>query len=81
MKLICIPAYDVEDTIFDIVKSSLPFCDKVIVCDDGSRDKTAQLAKNAGAIVISHKKNMGYGAAIITLFDVAKKDHADAIRC
>ena len=75
MKLACIPAYNEEAHIQDIVKKSLPHVDKVVVCDDGSTDNTAKIAKDAGAIVIS-QKNQGYGAAISTLFDYARKENA-----
>ncbi|MGI0027526.1 MAG: glycosyltransferase family 2 protein [Nitrosopumilaceae archaeon] len=77
MKLVCIPAFDEEKSIGDVVKKSLQYADKVIVCDDGSKDNTAKIAKESGAQVISHKKNAGYGAAIITLFDFARKESAD----
>ena len=77
MNLVCIPAYNEENTIGGIVKKSLQYCNKVIVCDDGSTDRTAKVAKENGAQVISHKKNEGYGAAIITLFDIARKENAD----
>ena len=77
MKVICIPAYNEEKVIGDIVKRSLAYADKVIVCDDGSTDSTAKAAKENGATVISHKKNQGYGAAIITLFDRARQEDAD----
>lgn len=76
MKLLaCIPAYNEEPYIQDVVKKSLLHVDKVIVCDDGSTDNTAKIAKDAGAIVIS-QKNQGYGAAIATLFDYARKESA-----
>lgn len=75
MKLACIPAYNEEKYIQDVIKKSLPHVDKVIVCDDGSTDNTAKIAKEAGAVVIS-QKNQGYGAAIITLFDYARKENA-----
>ncbi len=75
MKLACIPAYNEESYIQDVIKKSLPHVDKVVVCDDGSTDNTAKLAKDAGAIVIS-QKNQGYGAAIATLFDYARKENA-----
>ncbi|MGI0010191.1 MAG: glycosyltransferase family 2 protein, partial [Nitrosopumilaceae archaeon] len=77
MKLVCIPAFDEEKTIGDIVKKSLQYVDKVIVCDDGSKDNTAKIAKENGAQVISHQKNEGYGAAITTLFEAARKENAD----
>ncbi len=79
MKLVCIPAYNEEKIIGDIVKRSLEHADKVIVCDDGSADNTAKIAKESGAIVILHKKNQGYGAAIITLFDRARQENADVM--
>jgi len=75
LKLACIPAYNEESHIQDVIKKSLPHVDKVVVCDDGSTDNTAKLAKDAGAIVIS-QKNQGYGAAIATLFDYARKENA-----
>lgn len=77
MKIVCIPAFDEEKTIGDIVKKSLQCADKVIVCDDGSKDDTAKIARQSGAQVISHTKNEGYGAAIITLFEAARKENAD----
>lgn len=75
--LVCIPAYNEEKVIGDIVKRSLAHADKVIVCNDGSTDSTARVAKESGATVISHKKNEGYGASIITLFDRAREENAD----
>ncbi len=77
MKLACIPAYNEESHIENLVKSAKNYVDSVIVCDDGSTDDTASIAKNAGAIVISHKVNQGYGAAIISLFDYARKNNAE----
>jgi len=77
MNLICIPAFNESDFIENVVKESLEYVDKVIVCDDGSTDDTANLAKAAGAIVISHKKNKGYGAAITTLFNYARDEKAE----
>ncbi len=59
------------------MKKTLRYVDKVIVCDDGSTDNTAALAKKAGAIVISHKTNLGYGASISTLFDYCRKNNAE----
>lgn len=76
MKIACIPAYNEELSIQDIIKKSLLHVDNVVVCDDGSTDDTAKLAKEAGAIVLSHNKNQGYGAAIATLFDYARKQNA-----
>ena len=75
MKFACIPAYNEEDTIQKIVTKSLPHVDRVVVCDDGSTDNTAKIARDAGAIVIS-QSNQGYGAAISSLFDYSRKENA-----
>ena len=77
LKIACIPAYNEEKYIGNLVESAKKYVDKVIVCDDGSTDNTAQLAKKAGATIISHKKNKGYGAAITTLFDYARKENVN----
>ena len=75
MNIACIPAYNEENHIGDVIKKSLLYVDQVVVCDDGSKDETAKIAKSAGAIVIS-QKNQGYGAAISTLFDYARRNNA-----
>jgi len=77
MKLACIPAYNEESHIENLVTSAMNYVDSVIVCDDGSTDDTAKIAKKAGAIVISHKTNKGYGAAIISLFEYAREKNAE----
>ena len=79
MKIACIPAYNEESNIESLVKSSQNHVDTVIVCDDASTDNTAYLAKKAGAIVISHKTNQGYGASIISLFNYARENNAEVM--
>ena len=79
MKLVCIPAFNEEKTIGEIVEKSLLFADKVIVCNDGSTDKTEERARKKGAVIINHKKNLGYGAAIISLFEVARKQNTEIV--
>ena len=64
--LVCIPAYNAESTIFKAVKQCQKFADLVLVINDGSSDNTASLAKDAGADVVNHKQNRGYGSAIKT---------------
>ena len=66
-----IPAYNEEKTIANVVKEAKKFVDLVIVVDDGSRDATATVAEEAGAVVVRHPRNMGYGAAVKTLMRAA----------
>ena len=79
LKLACIPAFNEEKPIVDVIKKSLKYVDKVIVCDDGSSDSTSEQAKNAGAIVIKNEKNMGKGNAMKSLFKYAKDVDADIV--
>jgi len=48
--------------------------DHVVVIDDGSKDRTSEMAKLAGAEVIRHTKNMGKGVALRTGFLHAGKN-------
>ncbi len=64
--LIC--AYDEEKRISNVVKESLKYVPNILVVNDGSKDKTAYLAEEAGAIVLSHETNKGKGAAFKTGF-------------
>ena len=75
--MVGIPAYNEAKSIGSIVKNALSYCNEVIVCDDGSIDDTAKEAKAAGAIVVRHQVNKGYGAAIKTLFETAKERDSD----
>ncbi len=59
-----IPAYLEEKHIDDVVRRTLKQLANVVVVDDGSNDRTAEQAKNAGADVIVHKQNRGKGESI-----------------
>ena len=64
---IIIPALNEEGTILSVVESIRRYTDaEIVVIDDGSRDRTAEKAKAAGATVIRHPFNMGYGVALQT---------------
>jgi glycosyltransferase involved in cell wall biosynthesis len=51
----------------------------VIVCDDGSSDMTELIASSLGAHVVKHEKNLGYGSAIKTIFNEARKINGDIL--
>lgn len=63
-----IPAYREERFIADVVRRTRAQLDAVLVIDDGSGDRTGELARAAGAEVITHPANQGKGAAIQTGF-------------
>jgi len=65
---IIIPAYNEEQGIVSVIKALHNIAEKceIIVVDDGSSDNTRKLASEAGAIVIHHPYNKGYGAALKT---------------
>ena len=74
-----IPAFNEERTIAKLVLEAQKHVDVVLVCDDGSTDCTAEIAERMGADVIRHEKNLGYGAAIKTLFTMARELSADVL--
>lgn len=75
----CIPAYNEENSIRKTIYEVSQFVDKVVVCDDGSNDKTSSVAESAGAFVIKHSKNQGKGAAMKSLFEFAKSASFDVM--
>lgn len=75
----CIPAYNEEKTIAQVVLVAQRHVDMVVVCDDGSSDLTAEIARRMGATVIRHEDNLGYGGAIRSLFKKARDLGADVM--
>jgi glycosyltransferase involved in cell wall biosynthesis len=74
-----IPAFNEENSIARVVMEAQKFADAVIVCDDGSTDLTAEIAERLGADVVQHERNLGYGAAIRSLFERAREFGADIL--
>ena len=69
--LAVIPCYNEEATIGSIILKARQYVNEILVVDDGSIDDTARIAKNGGAIVISHKSNQGKSSSIKTGFKYA----------
>jgi hypothetical protein len=77
--LVLIPAYNEAGKIAGVVErvhSSAPTGD-ILVVNDGSTDATARIAAGAGAMVVSHPFNMGYGVAIQTGYKYALQHDYD----
>ncbi len=66
-----IPAYNEESTIAEIVATlrAVDLIEEVIVVSDGSVDRTAEMARQAGARVIEHQGNLGKAAAMKSGFE------------
>ena len=77
--VIGIPAYNEEKNIAKIIVKLQNIANKIIVCNDGSTDLTSEISNKMGAIVINHPKNLGYGAAIKSLFSKARELDADVL--
>jgi len=79
------PFWNEEGNIENVIKKAVPIAEElatkweILMIDDGSSDKTLEIAKNLSnkdsrLITISHNKNRGYGAALKTGFVNAKYD-------
>jgi len=77
--LACMPAHNEESTIAGVIVRAKKHVDRIVVCDDGSSDATAEIASGLGAVVLRHERNIGYGAALKTLFDFAQGTPADIV--
>ena len=76
-----IPAYREEKHIQDVVKRTLPHVAEVLVIDDGSADRTGDLAREAGARVLVNSPNLGKGATLVVGLDNLFAAGYDAVVC
>jgi len=77
--IIGIPAYNEEKNIASMVLKLKESADKIIVCNDGSTDLTGKISEELNVITIHHKENLGYGAAIRSIFLKAKELGGDIL--
>src|SRR4051794_16660921 len=67
--LLAIPVYNEERHVERVLAEVRRYAGHVVVIDDGSTDGTAALlAKQDGVEVITHPRNRGYGAALVSAF-------------
>src|SRR3989344_2700198 len=74
-----IPAYNEGKNIASIVKKTKKYVDNVLVVDDGSKDKTKEIAEKSGAFELRHIINVGKGSALKTGCDYAIRKGAKFI--
>jgi glycosyltransferase involved in cell wall biosynthesis len=80
MKTACIiPALNEEATIGEVLKETMKYVDDVVIVDDGSSDRTADIARGMGAHVVRHQMNKGVGAAFSTGVKEVLKMGADVV--
>lgn len=77
--IVGLPAYNEEKYIGSLVLQARQYADRVIVVDDGSTDYTNKVARLAGATVVQHPTNQGYGSAIRSILAEAKNQNADIL--
>ncbi len=69
--VVAIPTYNEEVAIASLVLAAREYADKVVVIDDGSSDRTVELAKKAGAVVFENGENRGKGFSVQKAFSYA----------
>jgi len=74
-----VSAFNEEKTIARVVLEALKYAGRVVVCDDASTDLTGDIAERLGADVVRHERNLGYGAAVQSLFRRARELNADVL--
>jgi glycosyltransferase involved in cell wall biosynthesis len=74
------PAYNAERTLASTLADMPPGCvDEVILVDDGSTDRTVEVARDMGLTVIAHERNRGYGGNQKTCYREALARGADVV--
>lgn len=76
---VIIPAFNEENSIAKVIRE-IPahFIDEIIVVNNNSTDKTANVSAEAGATVL-HESRQGYGAACLKGIEYLKKKNADIV--
>jgi glycosyltransferase involved in cell wall biosynthesis len=78
---VVIPCFNEEANIVGLVREVRRLIRTVFVVDDGSTDRTASLAAEAGAVVISHPQRNGKGASLMRGFLMARERGFSHVLC
>lgn len=78
--IVVMPAYNAEKTLEKTIKDFPPhLIYKTILVDDGSKDRTAEIARKLKLTVFEHPNNLGYGGNQKTCYWEALKDKPDVV--
>lgn len=78
--LTALPVYNEQSHIRPVLERVREFSPEILVVNDGSSDNTAgELAAQKGIHVVTHQRNLGYGAALRSAFDFAIENHYDVL--
>jgi glycosyltransferase involved in cell wall biosynthesis len=78
--LTAIPIYNEERHLEKVLAEVRRYTSKILVVNDGSTDRTGELlAQHPDITIVTHTKNQGYGAALISAFNVAKASDCDVL--
>jgi len=76
--VVIIPAFNEEESLPYVLADIPDFVDEVIVANNGSTDKTIEVAKKAGATVVNEEEK-GYGAACLKAMEKIKDEKFDIV--
>jgi polyprenyl-phospho-N-acetylgalactosaminyl synthase len=77
--LAILPAFNEQETIGGVIDDLLHYGVTPVVVNDGSTDRTEEIARSKNVRVLSHIINRGQGAALATGFTYAKKVYPDCV--
>lgn len=75
---VVMPALDEEEAVTQVVTAFAEVADRIVVVDNGSKDQTAERARQSGAEVV-HEARQGYGAACLRGIQHLQKDPPDIV--
>lgn len=76
---VVVPLYNEAEVITSVITNLTQTFSNVVCVNDGSTDASAELARAAGARVVTHPINLGQGAALQTGFEYARTHHAEYV--
>jgi glycosyltransferase involved in cell wall biosynthesis len=78
--LVAIPVYNEERHLKGVLQQVQRYSPQILVVNDGSTDRTPELlAQHADLHVVTHEKNRGYGAALVSAFNYALSTDCDVL--